>query len=123
MSYYFRGNNYQSVSETSDMDARLDESSKVLRKYPDRIPVIVEPATNDLEVIKKNKFIVSKDMTFGQLTYIIRKRLCVDSSVALFFTVNGNLCTSNADLSTIYGENKNTDNFLYVKYSSENTFG
>tara|TARA_B100000900_G_C20589150_1_gene720915 strand:- start:917 stop:1279 length:363 start_codon:yes stop_codon:yes gene_type:complete len=119
----FRNNRYESISDKLSLEERLLESQKVLLKYPERIPIIVEPVTNDIKDIDKKKFIVSKDMTFGQLIYIIRKRINVDSSVALFFTVNGSLCTSSSDISSIYEMNKNEDNFLYVKYTTENTFG
>ena len=73
MSYFFKNNYYESISVTKSLEDRLTESNKVLIKYPDRIPVIVEPLTKDIVGINKNKFIVSKGMTFGQLIYIIRK--------------------------------------------------
>lgn len=123
MSMFFNNNNYVSISETKPLEERLSESNKVLNKYPERVPVIVEPLTKDTINIDKNKYIVSKDMTFGQLIYIIRKRINIESSKALFFTVNGTLCTTNSDISTIYEKEKNEDNFLYVKYTTENTFG
>ena len=119
----FRNNKYESITTKKSLEERLSESQKVLSKYPERIPVIVEPLTNDIKDIDKKKFIVSKDMTFGQLIYIIRKRIDISSNVALFFTVNGSLCTSSSDISSIYETNKNEDNFLYVKYTTENTFG
>ena len=122
MSRFFN-KRYESLSDTKSFEERTNESQKVIGKYPERIPVVVEPLNIDTVKIDKNKFIVSKDMTFGQLIYIIRKRIKVDSSVALFFSVNGNLCTGNSDILSIYEEYKNEDNFLYVKYTTENTFG
>lgn len=119
----FRNNKYESIADKMTLEERRIESQKVISKYPERIPVIVEPLTNDTKDIDKKKFIVSKDMTFGQLIYIIRKRIDVDSSVALFFSVNGSLCTTGSDISSIYENNKDEDNFLYVKYTTENTFG
>jgi len=123
MSYFFTNNYYESISVSKSLEDRLAESNKVLIKYPDRIPVIVEPLTKDIVGIDKNKFIVSKDMTFGQLIYIIRKRMNVDSNTALFFSINGTLCTASSDIESIYNDKKNEDNFLYVKYTTENTFG
>lgn len=122
MSRFFN-TRYESLSDTKSFEERINESKKVISKYPERIPVVVEPLNIDTVKIDKNKFIVSKDMTFGQLIYIIRKRINVDSNVALFFSVNGNLCTGNSDIASIYEEYKNEDNFLYVKYTTENTFG
>ena len=33
------------------------------------------------------------------------------------------MCISNQSLSEIYDKHKNDDGFLYITYSSENTFG
>lgn len=123
MSYFFNNNSYKSLSEDFTLEQRKQDADKVMKKYPERIPVIVEPLTKDIIEIDKKKYIVSKDMTFGQLIFIVRKRMNVDSSIALFFTVNSNLITGSSDLGTIYEENKNEDNFLYIKYTTENTFG
>lgn len=123
MSYFFNNNSYKSLSEEFTLEERKKDADKVMKKYPERIPVIVEPLTKDIIEIDKKKYIVSKDMTFGQLIFIVRKRMNVDSSIALFFTVNSNLITGSSDLGTIYEENKNEDNFLYIKYTTENTFG
>ena len=123
MSYFFNNNSYKSLSEEFTLEERKKDADKVMNKYPERIPVIVEPLTKDIIEIDKKKYIVSKDMTFGQLIFIVRKRMNVDSSIALFFTVNSNLITVSSDLGTIYEENKNEDNFLYIKYTTENTFG
>ena len=123
MSYFFNNNSYKSLSEEFSLEERKKDADKVMKKYPERIPVIVEPLTKDIIEIDKKKYIVSKDMTFGQLIFIVRKRMNVDSSIALFFTVNSNLITGSSDLGTIYEENKNEDNFLYIKYTTENTFG
>jgi len=123
MSYFFKNNNFISLSETKTLEDRLAESNKVLIKYPERIPIIVEPFTDDIVKIDKNKFIVSKDMTFGQLIYIIRKRININSDIALFFSINGVLCPLSTDIESIYNDNKSEDNFLYVKYTTENTFG
>ena len=123
MSYFFNNKSYKSLSEEFTLEERKKDADKVIKKYPERIPVIVEPVTKDIIEIDKKKYIVSKDMTFGQLIFIVRKRMNVDSSIALFFTVNSNLITGSSDLGTIYEENKNEDNFLYIKYTTENTFG
>ena len=37
--------------------------------------------------------------------------------------INNTVCPSNTPIGVIYEENKDEDGFLYIKYSSENTFG
>ena len=99
-------------------------SEKILKKYPDKIPVIVKKFKNtDLPDIKKSKFIVPKDMIFTNFLYIIRKHINISSEKAIFVTINGKVCPSNSTLGEIYDDMKNDDGFLYIQYSCENTFG
>ena len=103
---------------------RLTESSKIIEKYPNRIPIIIEKdKKSKIKDIDKNKFLVPNDMTLGQFMYVIRKRIKLDSSQALFFFINNILCNNTQTLSEIYNIYKDNDGFLYITYTSENTFG
>ena len=100
------------------------ESQRILNKYPDRIPIIVnKEKISLLPDLKKNKYLVPKDMVISQFIFIIRKNLTLSSSEALFITINDKLCQSNKKIIDLYEEEKNEDGFLYIIYSSENTFG
>jgi len=97
-----------------------------MRKYPEKIPVVVFPASSNTNLPKldKNKFLVSKDLTVGQFLYIIRKRVKLESTKALFmFTEKDTIPVTHDSISMIYHTYKNEDGFLYFKISSENTFG
>ena len=105
---------------------RLNEANRVLEKYPDRIPIIVERnnhSGNDLPIIDKKKFLVPSDLTVGQFVYVIRKRIKLSPEKAIFIMVDTKLPPTSTLVSDIYQENKHEDNFLYLTYSSENTFG
>jgi len=106
-------------------EKRFKESENILKKYPNRIPVIVEKSkkSRSLNDIDKNKFLVPNDMCMNQFIYVIRKRLTLTSEKALFIFINDKLVPNSKRLSEIYNEEKDSDNFLYVYYSSENTFG
>ena len=105
-------------------EERLAESTKIIEKYPDKIPVIVEKySKSSIKNIDKNKYLVSGDMTMSQFIYIIRKRIKLKSSEALFFFVNNILCNNSQSMIEIYNLYKDKDGFLYIEYSSENTFG
>jgi GABA(A) receptor-associated protein len=106
------------------MSDKILQSEKIMNKYPDKIPVIVRKFKNtDLPDINKSKYIVPKDMNFRNFVYIIRKNVKISSEKAIFITINGRLCPSNSTLGEIYDNMKNDDGFLYMEYSSENTFG
>ena len=106
------------------LEKRSEESKKIRIKYPDRIPVIVQRAEgSDIEDIDKKKYLVPGDLTMGQFQYVIRKRIKLDSSKALFIFVNNVLPTTSNLISDVYHHKQNEDGFLYVVYSGENTFG
>ena len=105
-------------------EVRLAESTKISNKYPDRIPIIVEKESkSDINDIDKKKYLVPADLTMGQFQYVIRKRIKLDQHQALFVFVNNTLSPSSKLVSQVYQECKDDDGFLYLIYSSENTFG
>jgi len=110
--------------KSKSFEERLSESNRIIEKYPDRLPIIVERKnTCKLNDIDKNKFLVPSDMVLTQFIYIIRKRIKLNSSEALFFFVNNILCNNSQSMIEIYNLYKDKDGFLYIEYSSENTFG
>ena len=106
------------------LEKRKQESSRILAKYPDRVPVVVERAPKtDLPDIDKHKFLVPNDLTVGQFVYVIRKRVKLSPEKAIFIFINGILPPTASLMSTIYNDHKGEDNFLVILYSGENTFG
>ena len=47
----------------------------------------------------------------------------LDKSQTLFTLVNNTLINGNQSMGEVYNDHKNDDGFLYMEYSSENTFG
>ena len=113
--------NYQQIKT---LDERKLESSKIHTKYPDRTPVILEKLrSSDIPDIDKYKFLIPKDLTLAEFIYVIRKRIKLKPEKAIFLFCNNTVPSSSALMSKIYDEYKNEDGFLYINYSSENTFG
>jgi GABA(A) receptor-associated protein len=55
-------------------EERLFETTRILEKYPDRIPIICEKeqrASKDCPEIDKNKYLVPDDFAFGQFILIL----------------------------------------------------
>ena len=78
---------------------------------------------DNIDYINKNKYLVPIDLTLGQFVFVIRRRLKLDPSKAIFLFI-GNIIPPTASLMmTLYDEYKDNDGFLYIKYSGENTFG
>lgn len=96
----------------------------MLSRFENRIPVICERAEkSNLPEIDRKKYLVPHDLTIGQFVYVIRKRISISAEKAIFIFVDDILPPTAAPMSTIYKEHKDEDGFLYVLYSSENTFG
>ena len=109
---------------TKTYDERLEESTKMRSKYPDRIPVICEKTPQStLSVLYKSKYLVPKDLTSSQFLFVIRKRLQLTSEKALFIFIEGTLPSSALTFEELYETYKNNDGFLYVTYAEENVFG
>ena len=65
-----------------------------------------------------------RDMTAGQFIGVIRKRMKIMPSEAIFLFVDNNTIISGTSIiGPLYEQAKNEDGFLYVHYSKENAFG
>lgn len=97
----------------------------ILSRYPDRVPVRIDRSeTTNVPDIDKHKYLVPLDMTLGQFVYVIRKRIHLNETQAIFVFVNNTILPSTSStMGQLYNEHKNDDNLLYIKYSGENTFG
>jgi GABA(A) receptor-associated protein len=104
---------------------RVKKSQFILEKYPDRVPLIIQPSKNDRDAypIDKSKYITPRDLTLMQLQQIIRKRIRFPAENALFLFINNKIYPITSLIGTIYDDNKDTDGFLYVTYCQESTFG
>ncbi|XP_077982136.1 gamma-aminobutyric acid receptor-associated protein-like 2 [Glandiceps talaboti] len=110
--------------EEHSEEQRRTEAAKIRAKHPERIPVVVEKVTNSqIANIDKRKFLVPADITVAQFIWIIRKRIKVPSERAIFLFVGRVLPQTSATMGQIYEDHKDDDQFLYVAYSGENTFG
>ena len=110
--------------EDYDFKIRKSESDKILNKYPSRIPVIVEKSKDCiLNEIDKKKYLVPRDLKMNHFLYVIRKRIQLKPSESIFLMTNNQLCPSNTEIIHIYEKFTNKDGFLYIQYTSENTFG
>ena len=115
---------YLSVFRSIPEGERRGESGRIRAKYPDRCCVVVTRAPNsDAPEIDRHKYLVPGDISVGQFTYVIRKRIKVHPEKAIFLFIGGSLPATGDLMAAVYEEKKAPDGFLYVTYASENTFG
>lgn len=103
----------------------ISDVERVLKKYPNRVPVFIDRTKNKCTIpeIDKKKFLVPCEMTIGHLMYIIRKRIKLKPEQALFIFINNTLPPNSETVENMYITHKSNDGFLYINYSTENTFG
>jgi len=110
--------------EDHPFEKRSQEAARIIARYADRIPVICQKdPRSSVPELDRIKYLVPKDLTVGQFLYVIRKRIKVSAETALYVFVDGVLPPTAALMSSIYEERKDADNFLYLTYSGESTFG
>ena len=114
-----------SFKKNFPFEKRLSESSRILEKYENRIPVIVTNSKKStLPDIDKNKILVPDDLTIAQFLYVIRKRISLSQAEALYLCINDEtLPPTSVTMSSLYADHKDSDGFLYLTYCNENVFG
>jgi GABA(A) receptor-associated protein len=112
--------------KTYSKEERIKETMRILKKYPDKVPIICERSLTtspDCPYLDKNKYLVPRDFTMGQFVYVIRKRMALPPEKAIFLFIGNTVPHTSQVMSTTYDTSKDEDGFLYVNYSFENTFG
>ena len=101
------------------------ESARIIGRFPDRVPVIVEKDPNsDIEDIDKNKYLVPKDLLWGQFITVIRKKIKLNPEKGLFiYAGNVMLNSTESTIGQVYEQHRDENGFLCVLYAGESVFG
>ena len=111
--------------DTHTFEKRCEESARIRKKYPTRIPVIVEKDLREksLPQISRKKYLVPQDLSVGEFMFVIRKRIKLAPEKSIYLFIDGSLQNTSANLCQVYEEHKDKDGFLYILYYGESTFG
>jgi GABA(A) receptor-associated protein len=113
--------------EDHSFEERRRQSQKIMKKYDDRIPVVVERAAGGSLVgqLERSKFLLPYDATVAGFMTTIRRQVLVKSSDGFFmFCGSKNVLVSGSNtFQHLYATYKDDDGFLYMLYSGENVFG
>jgi len=103
-----------------------EEYERIMKNYPDRVPVFVTKAKtrhNNLPEITKKKFLAPSSLTVGEFIHVIRKWIKLKPEQALFVFIGNEIPSSGMTLYELHGLHKDLDGALRMTYAAENTFG
>ena len=109
-----------------DFISRYEMSRNIMKKYPDRKPIICEKYKGqgqDLPDIKRKKYLVPNEMTLGDLIILLKNIIGLRKDEAIYLIINGKIYPNSTKIGNIYYAEKDADDLLYIKYLKENTFG
>jgi GABA(A) receptor-associated protein len=112
--------------QVSSLEARRSEATKLLAQHPNKVPTIVEPSKSKDNVyfMPSNKFIVRKDCSFQELSHIIRSKLKLRPEASLCIVVGAEMIPSpEQSIGQLYELKGEADGFLYISYSSQQSYG
>lgn len=96
--------------------ARKSDCEKILSKYPNKIPIIMEkvPFTEDDEtnILPTNKILMDPDITISQM----KEKLFEKHNFKLYLVPDKDC---NMILQNLYDNEKSNDGFLYLSYVSK----
>ena len=111
--------------EENSLAKRSSESLKILSKWPDKVPIIMEKSANSrVEDFPKNKFLCPADYSVHQFLSSVRKKINVGKDTALFVFINGTeLAAGDTSMSVLYQLKRDDDGFLYILLSDQEVMG
>lgn len=105
-------------------DVRKKKSNDIITKYPDKVCVILENGDNTIPELNNSQFLLDRNVTIGQLLYILRKRAQIEQYDSIYlFIENGYIPISSDKIGKIYDKYVDADGFLYMSFCREKTFG
>jgi GABA(A) receptor-associated protein len=103
--------------------ARKQECEKLLEKFADRVPIIIEQRASFPGKLDKNKYLVPKEINVGQMLHLVRRRSKCAPETGIFLFINNTMPPSTALIHDLSHKHKDDDGFLYMDVCGEDTYG
>jgi GABA(A) receptor-associated protein len=110
----------------TDLILREGELERLTKNHPDKIPLFITKAKGAdklLPDIKRHKFLVPAQFTYGDVICTIRKWVTVEPHKGIFVFIQNTIPSQSTLMSELYAAHKGPDGVLRLEYTSENTFG
>lgn len=119
-----------SYKDSVPLKKRIDDSLKIISKYPSYVPIVIECDNEVAKLIKKRKYLIDKDAEVSYLLQAIRGKMIIDKQKAFFLFYNDVMICTSDSIGVLYEKYKilnkitrNDDQIFYITLTLENTFG
>lgn len=104
-------------------EERKRMSAGLLQKNSNLCPIILEKSDQcELLNLPKNQMLIKRELTIGQLLYLVREKLKLTSQDSLFlFVDNEKVPSIHQTVGKVYDTSKHKDGFLYITYGNDNS--
>lgn len=92
--------------ERVDIERRLSDTKRVLEKYKNHIPVLVEKSPGMDIDLKQQKFLVNRSLTIGEFMITFRRHIRMNPNKTIYFLINNQLYPGSTSMGEIYNRNK-----------------
>lgn len=83
--------------------------------HSDKVPIIIKRAAGSkLRELTNNKILILKTFNVYKLIMVIKKKIELDKSEAIYLFINNNLLQAGQTLSEIYDKYAAEDGFLHI---------
>lgn len=106
------------------LQKKLRENATLEKRYPSKLPVIIYTKCKNVAEPQKCKYLIDKGVSIAEFLSVLRKYIKLEPTESIYlFTEDNTIPPSSHLMSQVYNDHKNEDNFLYLEYTLENTFG
>ena len=113
---------FEFKKEYNDVIIRKQMSEKLMKLYPDKIPIICEKdPRSKMKKIEKTKYLIPKDFAVSQFSLLLRNIIELNPEEALFLLAKKKYSiVGETKIGDIYERYANKeDGFLYIVYAEE----
>lgn len=114
---------YSKLNFTDEEQKKIREEVYMLKqKYAEHIPILIR--THQKLEVEKSKYLIPTNFTIGQALAIIRKKIKINSSDAIFCMINNLMIPSSNLIGQVYSEYKDPSiDMLVMTITKESVFG
>ena len=114
----------EDIRKQKNLYTRKVEFETLSRCWPEKIPIILQKHENSLIAEIKPKFLCPIDFRVIDFVVYMRRKVHLPPSQSLYImTDSGSILTGELPMKTIYDKHKDSDGFLYLKYSEQPAYG